>query len=234
VILKRDDVTLASLRLTMIVVATKNDAESVRQKLQSGASFEALAREYSRHPSAPDGGEFGVFAPGDLPRDFREALDGVKPGGYTDAIAVPRPTMPAGWPDGVPVPGASVKDVERMLGRAYSSSTKLPADGQFAMTELTYHFGLRLRIHETRGLGFIEFTPPWKTAIFGLRPDDPMPASIYDLFPRTGRFIRGVPVGVPSHPNWYIDVDDRVDAVTRVLFVDRGIYGNLPDVPKSH
>jgi hypothetical protein len=234
VILKSDDVTPTSVRLTIIVVATKTDAESVRQKLQSGASFEALAREYSRHPSAPDGGEFGVFPPGDLPQEFRAALDRVKPGGYTEVIAVPRPATPPGWPDGVPVPGTSLKEVERLLGRAYSSSTKLPADGQSAMTELTYHFGLRLRIHEARGLGFIEFTPPWKTTIFGVRPDDPMPASIYDLFPRTGRFIRGVLVGVPSHPNWYVDVDDRVDAVTRVLFVDRGIYGNLPDVPKGH
>jgi PPIC-type peptidyl-prolyl cis-trans isomerase-like protein len=234
VILKRDDVPPASVRLTIIVVATKTDGESVRQKLQSGASFEAVAREYSRHPSASESGEFGVFPVADIRQEFRTALDRVKPGGFTEVIPVQRPATPSDWPDGVPPPGTSLKDVENMLGRAYSSSTTLPADGQSAMTELTYPFGLRLRIHETRGLGFIEFTPPWKSTIFGLRPDDQIPTPIYDLFPRTGRFIRGVPVGVPSHPNWYIDVDDRVDAVSRVLFVDRGIYGNLPDVPKGH
>jgi hypothetical protein len=40
-------------------------------------------------------------------------------------------------------------------------------------------------------------------------------------------------VAVPGHPNWFIDVDERIDAVTRLLFVDRTIYGNLPDLPKS-
>ena len=48
-----------------------------------------------------------------------------------------------------------------------------------------------------------------------------------------GRFIRGVFVGVPGHPHWFIDVDDRVDAVIQVLYVDRDIYGNLAGLPKG-
>lgn len=232
VLLKCDDVTPSNVRLTIIVVETAAEAGTVRSKLASGAPFEALAREYSRHPTAATGGEFGVFSVADLRQEFRAALAGLKSGGYTQVIAVPKATRPSEWPERLPPSGAPLKSVEMLLGRSYSAAT-LPADSGFSMTELTYPFGVRLRIHESRGLGFMEFTPPWKSAIFGIRPDDQIPSSVLDMFPRTGRFVRGVFVGVPGHPNWFVDVDDRVDAVSRLLFVDRGIYGNLPDIPKG-
>jgi len=158
---------------------------------------------------------------------------GVKSGGYTQVIAVPKPTIPSEWPDGLPLPGASLKTIEALLGRSHSSAT-LPADGGTAMAELTYPSGARLRIHERRGLGFIELAAPWKTSIFGMVPESQIPPSLLDLFPRTGRFIRGVFVAVPKHPHWFVDVDDRVDAVSRLLFVDRDIYGDLPGIPKGH
>jgi PPIC-type peptidyl-prolyl cis-trans isomerase-like protein len=232
VILKGDDLTSSSVRLTIIVVGTRADAQAVRRKLESGASFEALARQYSNHPSGAVGGDFGIFPIADLPADFRTALNGLKSGGYTQPVAIQKPTVPPEWPQGVPLPGASLKSVELMLGRSYTVAT-MPADGGSTMTELTYPFGVRLRIHESRGLGFMEFTPPWKSSIFRIRPDDQLPAVVLDALPRTGRFIRGVFASVPGHPNWFIDVDDRVDAVSRVLFVDRNIYGNLPGIPKS-
>jgi PPIC-type PPIASE domain len=232
VILKGDDLASANVRLTIIVVENKADADSVRRKLDSGTAFEALARQYSSHPSGAVGGDFGVFPLADLPPEFRTALNGVKSGGYTQPFAIQKPTVPAEWPQGVPLPGSSLKSVELLLGRSYSVAT-MPADAGTTMTELTYPFGLRLRIHESRGLGFMEFTPPWKSSIFRIRPDDQLPGAVLDALPRTGRFIRGVFASVPGHPNWFIDVDDRVDAVTRMLFVDRNIYGNLPGIPKS-
>jgi hypothetical protein len=232
VILKADDLTPSSVRLSIIVVAARDEAESVRRKLESGASFESLAEQYSKHPSAVTGGDFGVFAISDLPPEFRAALEGVKSGRFTPVIAVQKPPIPAGWPETLPLPGATLKDVERTLGRAYSA-TKMSGDGQSSMTELLYPFGVNLRVNENRGLGYMEFTGAWKTSIFGIRPDDPIPGSIYDLFPHDHRFIRGVYVAVPGHPNWFIDVDERIDAVTRLLFVDRTIYGNLPDLPKG-
>ena len=232
VILKCDDLTPSNVRLAIIVVDTAPEAESLRKKLESGARFEALASEHSRHPTAVTGGEFGVFSVADLRPEFRAALKGVKPGGYTQVIAVPRSTVPGDWPEGLPLPGAPLRSVERALGRSYSTTT-LPADGSSAMTEVTYPFGVRLRIHESRGLGFMEFTAPWRLPIFGIRPDDQIPASVFDTFPPTGRFIRGVFVGVPGHPHWFIDVDDRIDAVIQLLYVDPGIYGNLPGLPKG-
>ena len=233
VILKGDDVTASSIHLTIVVVKTKADAEAVLGKLQSGTAFEPLAREYSTHPTAVDGGDFGVFPIAELPSEFRAAVVGIKSGAHTQAIAVQRRTVPDGWPQNLPVPGDSLKSVELALGHSHLAAATLTADAGSMMTELTYPFGLRLRVHESRGLGFMEFTPPWKSSIFGIRPDDQLPAAVLDALPRTGRFIRGVFASVPGHPNWFIDVDDRVDAVSRMLFVDRNIYGDLPGLPKS-
>ena len=232
VVLKVEDLSSSGVHLAIIVTNTKADADAARRQLDAGAAFDRVAAERSRHPTAAAGGDFGVFPVADLRSEFRTGIDGVKPGGYTQVLAVDRSAIPPGWPDALPAPGTSLKSVERALGRGYSATT-LTADGQSTMTELTYGFGAKLRIHERRGLGFMELTSPWNSTIFGIKLDDQIPQSLYELFPRTGRFIRGVFVGVPGHPNWFIDVDDRVDAVTRVLFVDRGIYGDLPGVPKS-
>src|ERR1700722_1361306 len=89
VILKCDDLTPSSVHLAIIVVDTAAEAESLRGRLESGARFESLASEHSRHPTAVTGGDFGVFSVADLRPDFRAALEGVKPGGYTPVIAVP-------------------------------------------------------------------------------------------------------------------------------------------------
>jgi hypothetical protein len=231
-ILKCDDVTSSSVHLTIIVVKTKADAAAVLGRLQAGAAFEAIARESSTHPSAADGGDFGVFPLVDLRPEIRAAVAGIKSGAHTQAIAIERRAIPDGWPDHLPVPGDSLKTVELTLGRSYLTAT-LSADAGSKMTELMYPFGVRVRVHESRGVGFMEFTAPWKFSIFGIRPDDQLPASVLDLFPRTGRFIRGVFAAVPRHPGWFVDVDDRVDAVSRLLFVDRAIYGDLPGIPKS-
>jgi hypothetical protein len=232
VVLKVEDLSSSGVHLAIITTNTRADADAVRRQLESGAAFDRVAAERSKHPTAAVGGDFGVFPLTDLRPEFRAGIDGVKPGGYTQVISLDRSASPPGWPEALPAPGTSQRSVELALGRGYTSAT-LHADGQSTMTELTYAFGAQLRIHETRGLGFMELTSPWKSTIFGINLDDQIPQSLYDLFPPTGRFIRGVFVGVPGHPNWFIDVDDRVDAVRRVLFVDRGIYGDLPGVPKS-
>ena len=232
VILKCTDITSSTVHLTIIVADTAAEAEALRKELASGASFEALASEHSRHATASAGGDFGAFSVDDLSPEFRAAVSGIKPGGYSEVIQIPKPASPPGWPEGLPLPGAPLKNVESLLGRSYSVTT-LAADGGSSMAEVSYPFGARLRIHESRGLGFMEFTAPWKFPIFGIVPDDQIPASVLDLFPRTGRFIRGVFVGVPGHPNWFVDVDDRVDSVSHLLFVDRDFYGNLSGIPKG-
>jgi transglutaminase-like putative cysteine protease len=133
---------------------------------------------------------------------------------------------PSGWPSRVPPPGTSLNEIERTFGHADSVGNVRPD-----LTELTYASGVRLRVQQTRGLAFAEFSGPWSQPIFGIQIDDPLPDSELDAFSRPPRFSRGVFVGLPAHPHWFVDVDDRVDAVRRLLFVDLNIYGPGIDVP---
>jgi hypothetical protein len=112
------------------------------------------------------------------------------------------------------------------LGRAHSVANVSPG-----ITELTYDFGLRLGVHERRGLGLLEFGGPWSRPVFGIQIDEPMPQTELDAFSRSPRFTRGVYVGLPAHPHWFVDVDDRADSVRRLLFVDPSIYGNSTGIP---
>lgn len=77
--------------------ATQAQRDSVRERLAeirddilAGASFEATAREVSQDPgSAPQGGDLGYFAPGDLVRPFEEAVEALDPGEMSDVVATP-------------------------------------------------------------------------------------------------------------------------------------------------
>jgi hypothetical protein len=133
---------------------------------------------------------------------------------------------PRDWPSRVPPPGSPLNQIDKALGPAASVAT-IPPD----LTELTYPFGLRLRVRETRGLAFAEFSDPWSQPIFGIQIDEPLPDSELDAFARTPRFSRGVFVGLPAHPHWFVDIDDRLDEVRRLLFVDPELYGPGIDVP---
>lgn len=77
--------------------ATQAQRDSVRERLAeirddilAGAPFEATAREVSQDPgSAPQGGDLGYFAPGDLVRPFEEAVEALDPGEMSDVVATP-------------------------------------------------------------------------------------------------------------------------------------------------
>lgn len=226
VILQVQQRTPTTIALGIVVLDTGAAADAALAELDSGSAFEAVARARSTHPTAVDGGRFGVFGLADLSSEFVKALDGVPTGGHTRVVDVPMPGAPSGWPAHIPIPGAPLRAVENALGRAYSEASVTPG-----VTELTYDFGLRLRVNESRGLGFLEFGDSWPRPIFGIQIDDPMPQAELDTFSRPPRFSRGVFVGLPAHPHWFVDVDDRVDAVRRLLFIDPNIYGNPSGIP---
>ncbi|HZT35133.1 MAG TPA: peptidylprolyl isomerase, partial [Nitrososphaera sp.] len=72
--------------LQIIVVKTQQSAEAILEKLRSGASFEALARQYSIVPSARDDGYIGQIEISSLPAKFRTALQGLRPGQVSGLI----------------------------------------------------------------------------------------------------------------------------------------------------
>jgi hypothetical protein len=226
VILQVQARTPSTVGLAIIVLDSGAAADAALGELAAGSPFEVVARARSTHPTANDGGKFGVFALVDLSPEFVTALDGVPAGGHTRVVEVSTPEAPSGWPAHVPVPGAPLRAVETALGRADSEAKVLPG-----ITELTYDFGLRLRVNESRGLGFLEFGDSWLRPIFGIQIDEPMPQAELDTFSRAPRFARGVFVGLPAHPHWFVDVDDRVDEVRRLLFIDPNIYGSPSGIP---
>ena len=58
----------------------------VRDKARAGDDFVALARQYSEGPSAPNGGDLGYFAYGDMVEPFSKTAFEMKPGEVSDIV----------------------------------------------------------------------------------------------------------------------------------------------------
>lgn len=64
-------------------------AQRVGQELANGASFAALARRFSRSPSAQNGGDVGWIPESRLPPDLARVIGALQPGEVTEPIQVP-------------------------------------------------------------------------------------------------------------------------------------------------
>lgn len=71
-------------RARHILVASEQQAKDIIAKLNHGASFAALAKQYSTDTfSGKKGGDLGWFNPADMVPQFAQALARLKPGQYT-------------------------------------------------------------------------------------------------------------------------------------------------------
>lgn len=66
-----------------ILLKTEAEAKAVIQELDSGADFVALAKEKSTGPTAPNGGDLGYFAEGEMVKEFSDAAFALKKDEYT-------------------------------------------------------------------------------------------------------------------------------------------------------
>lgn len=58
-----------------ILVATEQDCETIKQQIEDGADFAAIAAEHSQCPSGKSaGGALGEFGPGQMVREFDEVV----------------------------------------------------------------------------------------------------------------------------------------------------------------
>ena len=57
-------------RARHILVATEDVCQSLKEKIEGGADFAELAKEYSQCPSGRRGGDLGSFGPGQIVPEF--------------------------------------------------------------------------------------------------------------------------------------------------------------------
>lgn len=75
-----------------ILVKTEDEAKDLISKLDDGADFADLAKEFSTGPSGPNGGDLGWFGPGMMVKPFEDAVVSLEPG----AVSAPIKTQ-FGW-----------------------------------------------------------------------------------------------------------------------------------------
>lgn len=68
---------------------TRALADRLSRELRAGGDFAAAARQYSRSPSAPNGGDVGWAGPSQVPPDVYALLGELGPGGVSDPLPVP-------------------------------------------------------------------------------------------------------------------------------------------------
>jgi peptidyl-prolyl cis-trans isomerase SurA len=64
-------------------------ARDIMNRLKGGADFSTLAREYSKGPAAPEGGDLGYVPTDELAPQIEAATRGLKPGETTDLLKTP-------------------------------------------------------------------------------------------------------------------------------------------------
>ena len=69
-----------------ILVKTEEEARSIKAELDSGKSFEAIAKEKSMCPSKKNGGSLGWFTHGQMVREFEKAAFAMKKGQISQPV----------------------------------------------------------------------------------------------------------------------------------------------------
>ena len=64
----------------------RQQLSELRQRLEGGANFESLARQYSEDASAAQGGDLGWAGPGRYVPEFEQALNALQPGQVSQPI----------------------------------------------------------------------------------------------------------------------------------------------------
>ena len=82
-----------SMRKPAEITRTKEEAlvriNEVKQKIDAGSDFAAMAREYSDGPTGPNGGDLGSFGRGRMHPAFEEAAFGLEVGGVSGPVETP-------------------------------------------------------------------------------------------------------------------------------------------------
>jgi len=117
----------ARARVRQMILADAVEADTVRQRLAAGETFEALSSELSRAPNATGGGNLGVLETGTLPENFDRVIFGLAEGEISEAVESPAgfhvfqvlEVVPAGPPDRAEVRAGVVRKAEGRYAREF-------------------------------------------------------------------------------------------------------------------
>ena len=76
----------ASVEASHILVEDESVANEIKEKLNNGADFKELAKEYSNCPSKENGGNLGVFTKGQMVKEFEDAAFKMGVGEISDPV----------------------------------------------------------------------------------------------------------------------------------------------------
>src|SRR5215467_14204938 len=81
--------TNRDIALRIIRVSTRSEAEDILRRLETGGSFESLAKQFSTDPSSTNGGYIGKMSPSKLRPELRDALQQVRVSQNTGVVQTP-------------------------------------------------------------------------------------------------------------------------------------------------
>jgi peptidyl-prolyl cis-trans isomerase C len=61
-------------RARHILVSSKQICQELKEDIENGEDFAALARDFSECPSGSEGGDLGVFSPGEMVKAFDKVV----------------------------------------------------------------------------------------------------------------------------------------------------------------
>jgi parvulin-like peptidyl-prolyl isomerase len=121
-----------------MILTDASEADSVRERVAAGESFESLSKELSRAPNAASGGNLGYLEEGTLPVDFDHAIFTLGEGEISEPVASPAgfhvfqvlEMIPAGPPDPEEIRAGVVREAEGRYARQFVRSCldRLAAD----------------------------------------------------------------------------------------------------------
>ncbi|WP_210364667.1 peptidylprolyl isomerase [Bacillus sp. REN3] len=84
---KRYDEYKPEIKASHVLVKDEKTAQEVKKKLEGGAKFEEVAKEYSTDPGSKEaGGDLGFFGPGEMVPEFENAAYALKVNEISDPV----------------------------------------------------------------------------------------------------------------------------------------------------
>jgi len=82
----QESCAVTSVNASHILVSTKAEADLIKQKIDNGESFEALAKKYSKCPSSEEGGSLGYFERGQMVKPFEDVAFSLPVGKVSEPV----------------------------------------------------------------------------------------------------------------------------------------------------